>query len=63
MSKLSIALMLHYVILGPYAGRVVDTYNKKHLMILCDFLRAILILLMIFCKSYILSLVIFCSLV
>ncbi len=48
MSFLSIMMLLPSLIFGVFAGKIVDIYNKKKILILGDFLRAILVFLIPF---------------
>lgn len=53
MSFLSIMMLLPSLIFGVFAGKIVDIYNKKRILILGDFLRAILVFLIPFFKEYV----------
>ncbi|HHV74144.1 MAG TPA: MFS transporter [Thermoanaerobacterium sp.] len=53
MSFLSIMMLLPSLIFGVFAGKIVDIYNKKKILILGDFFRAILVFLIPFFKEYV----------
>lgn len=53
MSFLSIMMLLPSLIFGVFAGKIVDIYNKKKILILGDFFRAILVFLIPVFKEYI----------
>ncbi|AGB18763.1 MFS transporter [Thermoanaerobacterium thermosaccharolyticum] len=53
MSFLSIMMLMPSLIFGVFAGKIVDIYNKKRILILGDFLRAILVFLIPFFKEYV----------
>ncbi|MFU0783294.1 MAG: Major facilitator superfamily MFS_1 [Thermoanaerobacterium thermosaccharolyticum] len=53
MSFLSIMMLLPSLIFGVFAGKIVDIYNKKRILIIGDFLRAILVFLIPFFKEYV----------
>jgi len=53
MSFLSIMMLLPSIIFGAFAGKIVDSYDKKKILVLGDFIRAILVFLIPFFKEYV----------
>ena len=57
MSIIAIVMMLPYIFLGPYAGTIVDRKNKKHILMLSDLFRAILVISIPFLEKYVFEIV------
>lgn len=57
MSIVSIIMMIPYIVLGPFVGNLIDRGNKKHILMLSDFIRAVIVIVIPFFKSKIFLLV------
>ncbi|WP_039764284.1 MFS transporter [Caldicellulosiruptor sp. F32] len=57
MSILSIVMLLPSLLFGTVAGKLVDSYNKKSILLLGDFIRAVLVFLVSLLPNYVIGLV------
>ncbi|MGQ0642036.1 MAG: MFS transporter [Gemmatimonadaceae bacterium] len=46
LAKLAVVFTLPMIVIGPIAGALVDRWNKVRTLILCDFLRAVIVAMM-----------------
>ncbi|QIB27910.1 MFS transporter [Caloranaerobacter azorensis] len=57
MSFLSVMMLLPSIVFGAFVGKIVDIHSKKRILILGDFIRAILVFIIPFFKEYVFSII------
>ncbi|TYS65778.1 MFS transporter [Sutcliffiella horikoshii] len=52
LALLTIFISIPWIVLSPFSGIFSDMFDRKKIMVVCDFLRALLVILPIFFQSY-----------